>query len=103
MSFNAYAAAALALALIGAARAHSHARPDDPNVQTAPAPRSSAYEQYRPLTDEPSASWREINDEVARVGGHAGVLRAVEKGAPADSAGAQRKAPHASRHDGELK
>lgn len=42
----------------------------------------SAFEGYRAYRDQDMASWRDLNDEAARVGGHAGVLRsgAASKG-----------------------
>lgn len=45
----------------------------------------SAFGDYRPFKDQPVASWRDVNGEVARVGGHAGVLKsdaATAKSAP---------------------
>jgi hypothetical protein len=63
-----------------AAFAQSGARPDptDPRLST-PAPAvESAFAGYRSFRDEPVAPWREVNDEVSRVGGHVGVLRADE-------------------------
>lgn len=32
----------------------------------------SAFEGYRPLIDEPMRHWRDANDEMGRLGGHAG-------------------------------
>ena len=40
-----------------------------------PARYESAFEGYRAWRDEPMESWREVNDRVGRVGGHAGVLK----------------------------
>ncbi len=34
----------------------------------------SAYSGYKAHVEEPVASWREVNDEAARVGGHAGIF-----------------------------
>jgi hypothetical protein len=34
----------------------------------------SAFTDYRGFKDEPVTPWRGANDEVARIGGHAGVL-----------------------------
>jgi len=48
--------------------------PADPQA-AVPAPAyTSAFAGYRPLRDEPLAPWREVNDEVARVGGHIGMF-----------------------------
>jgi hypothetical protein len=75
------AAAAIALAA-GAAHAQSRPKPDDPRSTAPPPARASAYEGYRPYRDEPLAPWREVNGEVGRVGGHAGVVRAEREAAP---------------------
>ena len=34
----------------------------------------SAFEKYAPYREQPLAAWREVNDEVARVGGHIGMF-----------------------------
>ena len=34
----------------------------------------SAYADYRPYREETKASWRQANDDAARVGGHAGIF-----------------------------
>lgn len=62
----------------------------------APVPQleyQSAFENYRPYREQPLASWRDLNEEVARVGGHAGMFAGghhagskPEKSAPANSA-----------------
>ncbi len=49
-------------------------------------PYQSAFEAYRAWRDEPMEPWREVNDRVRRVGGHAGVLKAGSDEAPAQSA-----------------
>src|SRR5262245_11957468 len=94
-------AAATALAA-GTALAQSRPKPDDPKAAAPPIAHRSAYEGYRPYSEGPMASWREVNDEVARVDGHSGVLRA-EEAARKDSAtgGAPplpAKAPPAQGH-----
>lgn len=43
----------------------------------APAYRS-AFEDYRPYREQELAPWRAVNDEVARVGGHMGVVKAAK-------------------------
>ncbi len=58
----------------------------------ASLPYRSAYEGYRAYADEPRAPWREVNDTVGRVGGHAGVLRA-------EQAAASRQPPREEGHD----
>ena len=41
-----------------------------------PPPYASALDGFRPWREPALVSWREANDEVARIGGHAGYLRA---------------------------
>jgi hypothetical protein len=69
--------AALAGLSGGIAVAQNAPRPDptDPKIASPmPDPRS-AYADYRAFADEPLAPWREVNDDVARIGGHAGALK----------------------------
>ena len=75
------AAAAIAVAA-GAAHAQSQPKPDAPAAAAPPPARASAFEGYRPYRDEALAPWREVNDEVGRVGGHSGVVRADRKPPP---------------------
>jgi hypothetical protein len=35
----------------------------------------SAFTGYMPWREQGPTSWREVNDEVARIGGHIGILR----------------------------
>ena len=46
----------------------------------------SAFEGYRPLTDQPVLPWRESNDVVGRIGGWQSYAREGQGGAPADAA-----------------
>jgi hypothetical protein len=39
-------------------------------------PYDSAFDSYRPFREEATNRWRELNEEVGRIGGHAGVLKA---------------------------
>jgi len=83
---------ALAACAAGAAAAEP-AHPADP-AAAVPAPRyESAFSTYRPYRDEKPASWRDLNDEVARVGGHIGVLRAGDSASPATSPAAGYRSP----------
>jgi len=75
MSIRAFAAAAAALALAAPAGAQPRPRPDDPAVKTPPAAQTSAFEGYRRFRDEEMVPWREINDEVGRLGGHMGHVK----------------------------
>jgi hypothetical protein len=48
--------------------------------------------------EEPLAPWREVNDTVERVGGHAGVLRADEATRPRPATAPARE-PKGEAHD----
>jgi hypothetical protein len=54
--------------------------PADPQA-TVPAPTyQSAFTGYQRLRDDALAPWREINDEVARIGGHMGMFGGAHAG-----------------------
>ena len=59
---------------------------DDPRAPQAKVPAvtyQSAFQDYRSYREQELASWREVNEEVARVGGHVGVMKnAGESGKP---------------------
>lgn len=65
----------------GGAFAQSEGRKDPakPDTPVPAATYRSVFEDYRPYREQDVASWREVNDQVARVGGHAGVLKAGQK------------------------
>ena len=44
----------------------------DPNAKVPPLEYRSAFEGYRPFTDQELANWRRSNEEVGAAGGHAG-------------------------------
>ena len=67
--------------------------PADPSAPAPAATYNSAFEGYRGYRDEPLADWRAVNDEVGRVGGHAGIFRGAGGHA---SHGAARAAPAAA-------
>jgi len=58
----------------GIAAAQPTARPDpaDPKAPVPVRPYASALKEYRPYADQEAGRWRESNDEMGRVGGHAG-------------------------------
>lgn len=71
--------------------------PADPQA-TVPAPAyTSAFAGYRPFRDEPLAPWREVNDEVARVGGHLGMFGGAHAGHGAKPASEATGGPAATR------
>jgi hypothetical protein len=54
---------------------------DDPRAPHARVPAvtyQSAFQDYRSYREQELASWREVNEEVARVGGHVGVMKAAQ-------------------------
>jgi hypothetical protein len=70
------------------ALAQAASRPDPADPKTASAMREpvSAYAGYRRFTEDLIAPWREINDEVAGIGGHAGALKDAPASPSAPSA-----------------
>ena len=63
---------------------HAQSTPSDPAQRDALAPEmayESAFRSYRPYREEDLGSWREVNDEVGRVGGHVGMFRSAGHGA----------------------
>ncbi|MDH5537552.1 MAG: hypothetical protein OEZ08_18530 [Betaproteobacteria bacterium] len=56
--------------------------PADAAVAASPPRYDSAFAGYASYRDEKLAPWREVNDEVARVGGHIGILRGNGTAAP---------------------
>ena len=68
---------ALSALAVGAADAQGESRPDPAAPQSAAPPLKyeSAFDGFRPFQEQDVASWREVNEEVARVGGHMGVLK----------------------------
>ncbi|MDH3286632.1 MAG: hypothetical protein OEP48_02735 [Betaproteobacteria bacterium] len=76
--------AALAIAACAPlATAQQPAPRSGPADPAAPAPvfrYESAFSGYRGFREEPLAPWRDVNDEVARVGGHIGIMRGTSGG-----------------------
>lgn len=73
-----YGATALAPLAASAQHGAVSANPSDPNASVPVVKYESAFTDYVPHRDEKLAPWRDVNDEVSRVGGHIGIL----KGAP---------------------
>jgi ABC-type taurine transport system ATPase subunit len=64
---------------------------------------SGTYDAYQPYQEEALKPWREVNDEVARIGGHAGIFREQINKSPASPAPAVKPAfpassPHGKHH-----
>lgn len=89
--------AVLALLVAGYAAAQEGRRnPLDPAAKVLPVEYRSAFEGYRPYTEQEIANWRRSNEEVGAAGGHAGLLRGrgtggqtskPQPGAPENSGG----------------
>ena len=76
-------------ALISAVAAAQDAAPRNPADPSfaVPAPSyDSAFSGYARQRDEKIAPWREVNDDVGRVGGHIGILRGAAPSKPAPAA-----------------
>ena len=69
-------------------------------AQTAPtASYQSAFEGFRSHREEPIADWRAVNEDVARAGGHIGIMRNTPvRSAPAAAAPKAPPAPAAHSH-----
>ena len=57
------------------------AAPSESAARDAAGQYRSAFEGYRPHRDQNVADWRSVNDEVARAGGHIGIMRDQQSGA----------------------
>lgn len=70
---------ALASLSAGAAAAEhaAHPHPADPKTRVPSTEYRSVFEGYRGFAEPELAPWRAANEEVKRVGGHRGVLRAA--------------------------
>lgn len=71
----------------GTAFAQSEGRKDPAKPEASRVPAvtyRSAFEGYQPYRDQEVAPWREVNDEVARIGGHIGVLKEADKKQPVE-------------------
>ena len=77
--------AALAAVAPLAAAQQPRPEPTDPTVPVPAFRYESGFGSYRGFRDEPLAPWRELNDDVARVGGHAGIVRGGQVEPPADA------------------
>lgn len=56
------------------AQQHARANPADPHAETLTPRYQSAFDGYQPFRDEKLQPWRDVNDEVGRVGGQAGIF-----------------------------
>ena len=91
---------ALAASFAGSAIGQAVVRPDpsDPKTSAPVRPYESAFQGYRPYTDPEIARWRAVNDEMARLKGHAGHVRGITS--PDAGAESPSKLPVGSRPGG---
>lgn len=91
-----YFLAFTAAAMIPAALAQQTGRPapSDAAAAVPPAGYESAFGGYVPHNEQEIASWRDINDEAARIGGHVGSLG--QSGSPGAVYGGKPRAESAS-------
>lgn len=64
-----------------AAQSQSPADPAEGAAAVMPHEYTSAFQDYRPMAesgDAPGTIWRAANDEVGRIGGHAGYMRSAQ-------------------------
>lgn len=80
--------------LLGAAAAQAQPAPATPPAkratgpQAAPLPFQSAFDGYKPYTDEPTLEWRQANELTAQIGGWRAYAReAAQTGEPDPHAG----------------
>lgn len=73
------------------ATAQSHPASAEPTQAGARVPGlqyESAFRSYVPYREQPLEAWREVNDEVGRVGGHLGMFRGAGQGEAQSQPGA---------------
>lgn len=78
--------------------------PSDPSAASHAVQYQSAFSDYLPLDasePSPAKTWRAANDEMARIGGHAGQIKDAPAASAPDAAGpapaaAQKPAPAAA-------
>lgn len=83
-----------ALAPLASAQQPARLDPADPGAKAPAVKYESAFTGYAPYREEKLAPWREVNDEVGKVRGHAGIFGgaghagqgASEKASPAKPA-----------------
>jgi hypothetical protein len=77
-------------------------RAADPAAPVPQVSYRSAFDGYVPYREQPLASWREVNDEVGRVGGHVGIFRSgvhASQGHGTPSKPAPGEGPSSTRQD----
>ena len=80
--FKHFCGFALLVAAITAAAAGRLPDPADAGAAVPPVVHQSAFKGYRPNVEQPVGAWRELNDEVGRVGGWRTYAREAREPAP---------------------
>lgn len=71
----------IAMPMTVAAQAHSAVGPAEAAAAVMPYEYKSVFQDYRPMIDSgeaPETVWRAANEEVGRIGGHAGYMRSAQ-------------------------
>ena len=68
-------------------------QPTDPAAPVPSVKYESAFTGYRGFREEPLAPWRQVNDDVARVGGHIGIVGGAHGGPAKPAARPPAQAP----------
>ena len=89
--------ATLVSAAAPAAAAQPLSRSTDPNATAPSVQYESVFSAYRPHQEPSIAPWRDVNDEVARTGGHVGIMG----GAGGHRSHGTAKSPSATTKSGE--
>ena len=74
-----------AVAPFAAAQQQPRPEPTDPATPVRAFGYDSTFSGYRGFREEPLAPWRDVNDEVARIGGHIGIVRGAHVKPPAET------------------
>lgn len=104
MSLGRWMAIAMLVAASVAATAQENSRaadPADPTAAAAPYRYESAFSRYQPMleTEEsPAQAWRAANDEMGKLGGHAGHLEGTEAAADRVNPAPPGQAHHGMDH-----
>lgn len=104
MSLGRWMAIAMLVAAPIAATAQENSRakdPTDPTAAAVPARYESAFGRYQPLVESeesPVQAWRAANDEMGKLGGHAGHMNRAEAGGGPPDTPASGQAHHGMEH-----
>lgn len=88
-----YCAFALTPLAVFAQQPPARNHPADPGATAPAATYESVFAGYLPYRDEQLASWREVNDEAARAGGHLGIFGGAGHGGQTSTKPAAKPQP----------